>query len=309
MAVGDLITAARFNNLQSRIATIQGNGSGSDGYGQQLESAQALTSATVTAQDMQGLYIDMSRARTHQTGTVPVSIESINIGDLILDDDTSPYVEKAVSAFESLMLAIEADRFLINDSQATLDAGITSTRTTGWSGNLQHEVEVTFDTADKARHFFNSGGQLRFYSTLSGGTELKTDDWRLILNNAGQVQFKHNETSSSGTGTAFAIGFYNLTNTYQLIFEKVGSDVNAAYAENRYTIAARKQSDSIIKFLISFRDEDTGDSPIIPVPPGGIVGGVDESVDGTLKSIVQIYRATGPSVEVDAPNLFNSIIL
>jgi len=187
MAVGDLITAARFNNLQSRIATIQGNGSGSDGYGQQLESAQALTSATVTAQDMQGLYIDMSRARTHQTGTVPVSIESINIGDLILDDDTSPYVEKAVSAFESLMLAIEADRFLINDSQATLDAGITSTRTTGWSGNLQHEVEVTFDTADKARHFFNSGGQLRFYSTLSGGTELKTDDWRLILNNAGQV--------------------------------------------------------------------------------------------------------------------------
>jgi hypothetical protein len=309
MAVGDLITAARYNNLQSRIATIFGNGSGSDGYGQTLESAQALTNATVTARDMQGLYLDMSRARTHQTGVVPTSIENINIGDLIIDDDTSPYTEKAVSAFESLMLSIEADRFLIDDSQASLTAGITSTRTTGWSGNLQHEIEVTFSTDDAARHFFNSGGALRFYSTLSGGTELKTDDWRIILNNAGTVQFKHNQTASSGTGTAFAIGFYNLTTTYQVIFEKVGSDVNAAYAENRYTIAAKKQNNSIIKFLISFRDEDTGDSPVIPVPPGGTPGGIDESVDGTLQSIVQVFRATGTSVEVDAPALFNSIIL
>ena len=79
MAVGDLITAARFNNLQSRIATIQGNGSSSDGYGQTLASDQALASATVTAADMQGLYLDMSRARTHQTGIVPTQIQSINV--------------------------------------------------------------------------------------------------------------------------------------------------------------------------------------------------------------------------------------
>jgi hypothetical protein len=309
MAVGDLITAARFNNLQSRIATIQGNGSGSDGYGQTLASDQALASATVTAADMQGLYLDMSRARTHQTGIVPTQIQSINVADLIIDDDTSPYVDKAVSAFESLMLNIEADRFQINDSQASLTAGVTSTRETGWSGNLQHEVEVTFENADGARHFFNSGGQLRFYSTLSGGSELKTDDWRVILNNAGTVQFKYNTTASSGSGQAYGVGFYDLTTTYQLIYQKVGSDVNAAYAENRYTIAAKKQNNSVIKFLISYRDEDTGDSPVLPVPPGGIVGGVDESVDGILKSIIQVYRATGPSVEVEAPNLFNSIIL
>ena len=31
MAIGDIITAARYNNLQSRVATIMGTGSGDDG--------------------------------------------------------------------------------------------------------------------------------------------------------------------------------------------------------------------------------------------------------------------------------------
>ena len=34
MAVGDTITAARINNLQSRIELILGSGSGQNGYGQ-----------------------------------------------------------------------------------------------------------------------------------------------------------------------------------------------------------------------------------------------------------------------------------
>ena len=38
MAVGDIITAARYNNLQSRVATIMGVGSGDDGYGQIIRS-------------------------------------------------------------------------------------------------------------------------------------------------------------------------------------------------------------------------------------------------------------------------------
>ena len=44
MAVGDIITAARYNNLQSRVATIMGVGSGDDGYGQNLSSSQVALS-------------------------------------------------------------------------------------------------------------------------------------------------------------------------------------------------------------------------------------------------------------------------
>ena len=49
MAVGDIITAARYNNLQSRVATIMGTGSGDEGYGQSLNSSQVAAAEKVTA--------------------------------------------------------------------------------------------------------------------------------------------------------------------------------------------------------------------------------------------------------------------
>ena len=47
MAIGDIITAARYNNLQSRVATILGTGSGDDGYGQALNSNQVGVSTNI----------------------------------------------------------------------------------------------------------------------------------------------------------------------------------------------------------------------------------------------------------------------
>ena len=65
MAVGDIITAARYNNLQSRVATIMGVGSGDDGYGQNLSSSQVAVTAIVNANDMQTLYTDIANGRIH----------------------------------------------------------------------------------------------------------------------------------------------------------------------------------------------------------------------------------------------------
>ena len=40
MAVGDLVTAARYNVIQSTVANVLGIGSGDKGYGQSLQSSQ-----------------------------------------------------------------------------------------------------------------------------------------------------------------------------------------------------------------------------------------------------------------------------
>ena len=46
------ITAARINNLQSRIELILGNGAGQNGYGQSLSSDQVSNASDViTAED------------------------------------------------------------------------------------------------------------------------------------------------------------------------------------------------------------------------------------------------------------------
>ena len=48
MAVGDLITAARYNNAQGRVAAIIGNGSGNEGYGQTVTSEQVQVTLLLT---------------------------------------------------------------------------------------------------------------------------------------------------------------------------------------------------------------------------------------------------------------------
>jgi hypothetical protein len=68
MAVGDTITAARYNTVQSRIGTILGTGSGTSGYGQTLSSSQVAVSSTVTVNQINNLITDMKKARQHQTG-------------------------------------------------------------------------------------------------------------------------------------------------------------------------------------------------------------------------------------------------
>ena len=124
MAIGDIITAARYNNLQSRVATILGTGSGDDGYGQTLNSNQVASTATINATDMSTLYTDIANGRVHQTGTAPSEIAIITQGSTILDSDTVN--KKGVAQFENLTTTLENEKFQIHSSQATAEAAKTA---------------------------------------------------------------------------------------------------------------------------------------------------------------------------------------
>jgi len=81
MAVGDLITAARYNNAQARVAAIMGVGSTTEGYGQTLNSSQVSTALTVTAAQVNALYADLVAGTIHQTGSTPTTIAEIVVGN------------------------------------------------------------------------------------------------------------------------------------------------------------------------------------------------------------------------------------
>ena len=112
MAVGDIITAARYNSLQSRVATVMGVGSGDDGYGQNLSSAQVGVNDNVQAIDINQLYSDMANGRIHQTGATPseINIVTQNV-DLVLDSDTIN--KKGIVQFENLATTLENDKFVV----------------------------------------------------------------------------------------------------------------------------------------------------------------------------------------------------
>ena len=300
------ITAARINNLQSSIELILGTGSGQNGYGQTVTSAPVNSSGDIVeAADLNAIYADILKARVHQVGTGDIGIAEVIQNLNVVAEDTSFFVDdngvtsddpdgvkKGIEDFELLMTQVQADKALLHPSQAALESAITSARTSSWNGLIYHEVAVTFASAEAKRFFFNTGGEIRFSANNSSASTPKGLDWAQLCSQVGTVKFGANGTTST-TGGGSSIGNYDLTSSFQNIYQKVGSGTySAVYAGNIYTIKARTDIDTRIIFRIEFNDVVTDNN-------------IDNNVDGRLESILQHYRSDG-EVVVAAPSYYNT---
>ena len=292
-----VVQASRYNNLRARINSVLGLSTTSSpefGYGQGLTGATAgvLTAETIGAQDYEDLYIDIIRARYHQIGS-SVSIDDFVVGDFEANPTTADKIEEAyITGLENLATNLETDKFVVDSSQLAvtglLDAGnnsMTSTRssTSGpWNGQISHIFTVTFPTNAARRHFFNSGGQLRFQGSVNyTGSQAKTVDWQTILNNMGQISFAASSTySNSGVGSGYPVGNYGLTSAYRLCYSKSGG---ALYSRNDYEVRARQVSGRVIQFKLSFVDGQPNDTTY----------GIDELVYGEFQSSILLATPSG----------------
>jgi len=299
MAVGDTITAARYNTLQARVATVLGKGAGNEGYGQAVTSAQVSANTTIEAVHMSDLYTDMRKCRIHQTGSIPAEIASIAVADTI--EDSNATNKKGLAQYEALSLDIVNDRLLIAAGQASVEDGVESFTDTDWNGTIYHEVTVTFQAysvtngdgsttsitaTDHRRAFFNAGGEILFSGSLASGGGSIDNDWRNLLNAAGTIRMSYTQTTNGSEGSL--IGHADLTTSYQTIFTKTAS----SYAENDFTIQAKEDSSggAVLRFRIYFND-DKGPNP-----------NFDEAVTPRTTSTVQVNRPSNTnSVDVNKP--------
>lgn len=303
------ITAARINNLQSSIALILGTGSGQNGYGQAVTSVPVNnTGDVVEAADMNAIYADILSARVHQVGSGDIGIAEViqNLNTVaeatssFVNDAGEPAVDpdgfkKGIIDFETLMTQVQADKAVLHTSQAALEPAISSSRTSVWNGLIFHEVAITFASEDARRFFFNTGSQLRISANNTGASTPKGLDWNQLCIQAGTIKFSAESTVSS-TGGGTSVGNYDLTPTYQDIYQKIGSGTySAVYAGNIYTVKARSDIPTRIIFRIEFNDVVFDNN-------------IDNNVDGRLESTLQHYRATG-DVTVTAPSYYNSVPL
>lgn len=300
------ITAARINNLQSSISLILGDGSGQNGYGQVVTSVPVSnTGDVVEAADMNAIYADILKARVHQVGPGDIGIAEVLQNLNIVAEDTSSFIDndgvtsldpdgtkKGIVDFENLMTQVQADKALIHPSQAALEPGISSVRSSSWNGLIVHEIQVTFSSASARRFFFNTGGEIRLSANNTSASTPKGLDWSQLCSQVGTIKFSSNSTTST-TGGGTSIGNYSLTASYQDIYQKIGSGTySAVYAGNIYTVKARSDIDTRIIFRVEFNDVVFDNN-------------IDNNVDGRLESTVQHYRANG-DVTVPAPAYFNS---
>jgi len=317
MAQGDIISAARYNTIQGRIAALLGVGSGDTGYNNNVTSSPVAVGNNVTIEDMENLKIDYTKIYVHIFGILPTGIIAEDVSTRVKSGETGLVWDDLYVEYETQVTTLENNRFDIDVNYATLEAtGVNSNRATVWGGSalpqsVTHEFTATFSSPDALRGFFNAGGEIRFNASVSHSlapTEpdyQKTQDWQNQLSAMKTIKFGYNYTNSydlsgtsedvsddsiTGAGSGTSIGSLNLNSGYQTLFTKTGS---AAYTANEYTIQAKLDNSSKIRFLITFKDDANG------------AGGADERVGGTLTSSITQLRPSGSYVDNAGPSWSN----
>lgn len=306
VATGTKIAATDYNTIQTLVGQVLGVnvGGGTYGYGQSVDSSQVSVSSKITATQWQKLRSDILRCRQHQTGT--------NLSSSLLNPDANNKIGATDrEAYLTLMqtAALDSNRLAIPPYSS--DASITNivnnqTKSPGWNTTASQSVTISFpgyaltsssvSAADHARCYFNTGSRFEISSSITGGRistiGTKDNSWYNILSGMGTIYFNRTNTTCTGSGTTSAIGWASLTTSDQEIFRKTASD---GYSPNRYRIMAKAPSSSQIVFTIYWEDLATYQ----PSPNDGYY--IDETVGGTVTSVVQMYRASGSNVSIPAP--------
>lgn len=239
----------------------------------------------IAAADVFNLYLDIAAARIHQVGS---SFTIANNARVLTGDSI---IESYINTLESTMTSVEADRFLIADPgqvseevlRDSLNNPVFSQRTTAWNGTIAHEFTVNFPSVAQQRGYWNAAGEIIFSPSLTGGSGLKTNDWRNLLTSIGIITFDRTGPSVTGSATLGSVTPYTLTTSHQILVRKFSS--NYTYADNRFTLYGRRNNDTQLQFRVEFADLNA---------PGGFR--IDENVNGTIRSDVDIYRPTGTFV-------------
>ena len=300
-----LIIANDYNVIQSKISLVLGSGSGNKGYGQTLSSTQVGQYGKITVTQWTNLRDDIARTLQHQTGTTlgtkaPGDAGYSSTADLPIPSAATQVKDAWRAAYLSAATTADTNHLVAPPpaGQASrVDLVSQQVRNTPWQ-QVTQTVIVTFPTGDDARYFFNTGSQIEFSSDRSGGSAgLKNGAWTALLASMGTISMNHTQTTCTGTGSTSSLGFYDLTTTNGTIFQKVST----SYLPNSYYIYARVNSTGtdrrIIYFEIHWADDNI---PVVSTPDPGFQ--IDENVDGTLTSTVQVYRASGTNVSVPTPS-------
>lgn len=281
MATGDIISASDYNTIQTKIQNVMGTGSGGLGYGQPVNSSQVAAGNQVTKAQWDALRYDIYNALLHQTGSGP-TITTINVGDVVRYGAANPNFQ-----YNTLADTATTNKFNIGSGQFLTQVLQTTSRTSSWSTSVSTTATVTFNTAEQARFFFNSGGKIRLTSSRSGGSSSsQNNSWSNVLSSAGTQAL-----GASGT----TVNFYNLTSSYQTFYLVSSS---SPYSANTYRIevscnVANNSSGTanILNFRVTwsdaYRDPDAlAGRPESLNPPTDVV-------DGTLTLTMDQLRASG----------------
>jgi hypothetical protein len=291
MPVNDKILVTDYNNIRNKVVNVLGAGSGTSGYGQVISSSAVSLSSRITVNEYALLRNDIINAHRHIFGSAPV-LATPTEGNLVRFSTTftpsttdSPYTQ-----YDQYADQIINNRFTIASSQSQTNAKGSQSRNTWtdgyWNNRLSCTITVSFTNATQARYFFNSGSQIRFESSRTGGTTSQQNTaWSNLLSSAGIAEFGA-QVPTTGFSPMNGQNFYRLTNAYQIWFTRSAS---SPYTNNVYRISARSNvvnnstgTASSINFLVEWIDGYTDPDIALNRPGGGLFIPPGDEVNGTI---------------------------
>lgn len=307
MAIGDKITADEYNRIRNKAAKILGTGTGSFGYGQTVQSSTVTAGELITEEQFDNLRFDIFNILRHQTGIDPI-ITNIADGDVIAFGATEP-----VEQYETLVDTATLNRFnlgtgefdtIFNQSGAAVDFDPSP-----WSNVITATTTVSFTSSNEARYFWNAGGKLRFStgrSTDPGDTQ-QEDQWSVFLDGLDFMFF-----DEEGSDTRFTLGPYNLTNSFQTVFEEFNT---STYAANSFRIEAKVNTVSNAngeadEFYFQYYWSDPYTDPGPPAPGDSVGGTFNITIDEVIpQGVLQPAPAAGAFLILGPSNYATTTIV
>lgn len=216
------------------------------GSGHPITSVKYITSISTIGSNTV-IVLNSSTEATVPSGT------QINFGPGSVTDFTNTTLIRAapINQYETLanQAAASPARFQLAAGQFLTDAATSVTRTWSsttspqfWSSEVNTTVTVTFGSANQARYFFNSGGEVRINSSrTSGRSDSQNNSWSSILTAAGTIPFgglsSLVSTASVTKPAQTGLNWYNLTNASWTEYYRYTA--SSPYASNTYRLEAR----------------------------------------------------------------------
>lgn len=220
-----------------KLAALIGVGYRNRGYGQtSFLMPSVAVGDVILADHWNGIFNALGIINTHTGSGLTIPSQVVANTSILAQDGSA-----GRSNLGSLISTLDSNRLTYSVGQMGLTSALTSTRTTAWNVQVYHEFTVTFTNEDQARYFFNTGGQIYASASRSGGTASSLNSvLTTILSNMGTIKFGQDITTYTGTGgTAYPIGYYDLTSSYQTVFVAYGTTIG--YTSLSYLLKARAE--------------------------------------------------------------------
>ena len=240
-SAGQIITASSANGLFSIAKSVYNDSNQGAvtrpamtyGYGQTVPGVDTVgVGGTISGDNWSNMLSAIKKSATHLGLSIsPALPDQVNIGDIVA---IIPQLQASLSAIrDGRMNASAAGLAIANKGSVT--------RTAPWTSTISQTITVNFQSWDRMRYFFNTGGEVRVSYNLTGASNRRSLYWRTLFDTMGHIILDHSRCFSTGLGQTFNLGAYDLTTTNRKIFEyNSGSGIYAyLYNSDLLEVSAR----------------------------------------------------------------------